>query len=76
MRKYIYDSCKSLYHKVLEKGGISSRVLLGASKCNTSVENLPKMIYTNAYFWLTRLLKLFQMENLCPQFEEHRSTFK
>lgn len=40
MRKYIYDFCKGLYHKVLEKGGISSRVLLGASKFNTSVENL------------------------------------
>lgn len=78
MRKYIYDFCKGLYHKVLEKGGISSRVLLGASKFNTSVEILPKIIYrpTYAYFWLTRLLKLFQMENLCTQFDEHRSTFK
>lgn len=70
MRKYIYDFCKGLYHKVLEKGGISSRVLLGASKFNTSVENL------FPYFWLTRLLKLFQMETFCTQFEKHLSTFK
>lgn len=49
MRKYIYDFSKGLYTKVLEKGGVSSRVLLGASKFNTSVENLPKMIYTNAF---------------------------